>query len=129
MGKFFALMALLRKGSEISEVEKWKQRQITANMVGGLILAIVAALKAFGYELPVEDDVAYSIGGGIVAVVNVVLTAVTSKRAGLPAPAGIDGPTEPAKALPEPVPAAAEVTAPAEVRQGDDPAVGGYLPG
>ena len=89
MEKLLALFALLRKGGEVTDVEKWKKHQIDANILGGVLLALVAVAKAFGYELPVTDDVALSIGGGIVAAVNVILTAITSKRAGLlPAKAG-----------------------------------------
>lgn len=83
MEKLSALFGLLRKGGEVANAEKWKQHQIDANMLGGALLAIFATAKAFGYELPVSDEVAYTIAGGIIAAVNVVLTAVTSKRAGL----------------------------------------------
>lgn len=83
MNKMFAFVNLLRKGAEISDGEKWKKRQIDANIFGGFIIALVTVAKAFGYELPVDEEVAYTIGGGIVAMVNVVLTSVTSKKAGI----------------------------------------------
>lgn len=74
---------LLRKGEEVSNVEAWKTGHVTANAVAGVLVAAVALLKAFGYSLPIDDDTALTIGGGIVAVVNVVLTCITSKRAGI----------------------------------------------
>lgn len=83
MNKLFAFVNLLRKGAEISDGEKWKKRQIDANIFGGFVLALVAVVKAFGMELPVDEDTAYTIGGGIVAIVNVILTAATSKKAGI----------------------------------------------
>jgi hypothetical protein len=94
MGKYIALFGLLRKGAEVADVEKWKARQITANILGGVIVALVAVLKGFGYELPMDDEAAYSIAGGVIATVNVVLTAVTSKRAGL-LPAAADNESGP----------------------------------
>lgn len=94
MEKLFAFLAVLRKGSEVSDVEAWKKHQINGNLIAGLIIALVALAKAFGYELPVDDKAALSIGGGIVTVINIMLTAATSKRAGiLPAkPAPVDQP-------------------------------------
>jgi hypothetical protein len=82
--KLTALMGLMRKGSEIADVEKWKARQVTGNMLGGFILAVVAMLKAFDVEMPVDEETALMLGGGIVAVFNSLLTVITSKRAGLP---------------------------------------------
>lgn len=104
MGKLFALLALFRKGAEISDVEKWKSHQISGNVFGGFILALVAVLKVFGYELPVDEDTALLIGGGIVALVNVLLTAATSKRAGiLPAKAEPSGASDSAVAQDVPI--------------------------
>lgn len=84
MEKLSLLFQLFRKGSEVSNPEKWKQHQIDANAVGGIILLIAALLKTFfDIHLPMDDATALSIGGGIIAMVNVGLTAITSKRAGL----------------------------------------------
>lgn len=76
---------LFRKGQELANVEVWKNRQVVANILGGFILAIVALMKAFGYDLPIDSDTAMSIAFGIAAIVNVILTITTSKKVGLPA--------------------------------------------
>lgn len=83
MDKLMALFGLLRKGAEVADAEKWKAHQITGNMIGGVLLAAVFAAKAYGYDLPMDEESAVALGGGIVAGFNVVFTAITSKRAGL----------------------------------------------
>lgn len=95
MNKLKALFLLFRKGNEVANPEGWKNGQITANTIAGLVAALLATSSAFGYSLPVSDDAVLSIAGGVFAVVNVAFTIVTSKRAGLPA-VPPNGPPEPA---------------------------------
>jgi len=76
---------LFRKGQEVANPDSWKNKQITANILAGIILSIVALAKAFGYDLPIDQDMAISIGGGFITIVNVILTITTSKKVGLPA--------------------------------------------
>lgn len=83
--KLGALWALFRKGEEVSDPEKWKSRQITGTMLAGLLLAIIHLAKTFGYDIPMDEDTASTIGVGVIAAANVVLTMVTSKKAGLQA--------------------------------------------
>lgn len=83
MDKIFAFINLFRKGNEVANVEKWKKRQIDANYLAGFLLALFGVFKVLGWELPITDEAALTIAGGILAAVNVGLTAVTSKRAGL----------------------------------------------
>ena len=83
--KLKSLYDLFRKGQELANAESWKNHQIKANVLGGFILAIVALIKVFGYELPVDENTAMSVAGGIIAIVNVILTITTSKKVGLPA--------------------------------------------
>lgn len=80
-------LALFRVGSEVANAEKWKAGQIQGTLVAAFILAAVNLAEAFGYRLPVSADAANAMGAGVVAAVNVVLTAVTSARAGLLPPA------------------------------------------
>lgn len=83
--KLKSLYDLFRKGQELANAENWKKHQIKANVLGGFILAVVALIKVFGYELPVDENTAMSVAGGIIAIVNVILTITTSKKVGLPA--------------------------------------------
>lgn len=82
--KLGAFWNLFRRGQEVSDPALWKAKQVTGNMMGAVILALVAVAKGFGYELPMDNETALLIGGGFVAIGNVVLTIITSKRAGLP---------------------------------------------
>lgn len=83
--KLKSLYDLFRKGQELANAESWKNHQIKANVLGGFILAVIALIKVFGYELPVDENTAMSVAGGIIAIVNVILTVITSKKVGLPA--------------------------------------------
>lgn len=85
MSKLAALFALFRKGSEVADVEKWKSRQITANTLVALLAAVVAVARAFGVAVDIADADLAAIAGGVFAAGNVIVTIVTSKRAGLPA--------------------------------------------
>ena len=101
MSKLLALFRLFRKGSEVADVEKWKSRQITANMLVALLAALVAVARAFGVAVDIADADLAAIAGGVLAAGNVIVTAVTSKRAGLPAPVQADrGPDFPAIDVP-----------------------------
>lgn len=90
MSKLLALFRLFRKGSEVADVEKWKSRQITANMLVALLASVVAVARAFGVAVDIADADLAAIAGGVFAAGNVIVTAVTSKRAGLPAPVQAD---------------------------------------
>lgn len=74
---------LFRKGSEVANAEAWKNHQITGTLVGGLILAIINVAQIYGFSLPVDVDSANAIGAGLVAAINVLLTAATSANIGL----------------------------------------------
>ena len=83
MNKMMVFIDLFRKGKSLLNVGAWKAGQITANMIGAAILAAVAVLRSFGYDLPISTEDAMLIGGGIIAAVNVILTSITSKAAGI----------------------------------------------
>jgi hypothetical protein len=84
MDKLRALLALFRQGNEVANPGAWKNATIVAN----LLLAVAAVAAAFGFKVELTGDNASAIAAGgiaLVGVVNGVLHAVTSKRAGLPA--------------------------------------------
>ncbi len=89
MNKLLAAWNVFRKGQVVANPTAWKTGQITGSILAGLLAAIVAGAKAFGYELPVSDDQLLAIGSGIVAVVGLFLnpaaTVVSSDKVGLPA--------------------------------------------
>jgi hypothetical protein len=77
--------SLFKQGEQVSNPAFWKKGQAVAQpIIAGLILTIVALAKGFGYELPISDDLAFSIAGAIFFAVNSVLTITTSRHIGLP---------------------------------------------
>lgn len=92
MQKLLALLKLFRRGNEVANAAAWKNGQITANVLAGLVLAAAGAAQAFGLGIEVSDADALAMGGGVLAVANVVLTVVTSRKVGLPAGSESDRP-------------------------------------
>lgn len=83
MEKILAILNLFRKGSAVADKEAWKKGQIGATVVGGAIIAVVQVAGAFGYPLPIPEDVATQIGAAIIGVVNFALTYMTSESVGI----------------------------------------------
>ena len=81
-----AFLELFRKGKEVANAAAWKTGTITANVVVGLLGAVVAAAKSLGYELPLEAQTLDVVGTAVVSVVaavNAVLHVITSARVGV----------------------------------------------
>lgn len=84
MDRIKALLALFRQGNEVANPGAWKNATIVAN----LLLAIAGVAAAFGFKFELSADNATAIAAGAIAavgLVNGVVHAVTSKKAGLPA--------------------------------------------
>jgi len=85
-GKIGAFFNLLRVGQEVSDPQLWTRRQDFGNKIGALILAIVAVLRFYDIDLPIDAEAALLIGGGIATLWNIVLTYIAHKHLGaLPA--------------------------------------------
>lgn len=85
MNKLLTLLDLFRKGSEVANPELWKTGQVTVNAIGALLYAGVETARAFGYAVPITESQSLAIAGAVLSIFNLVMTIVTSKRAGLPA--------------------------------------------
>jgi hypothetical protein len=87
MNKLIALFSVFRKGQEVANPEAWKKGQITGSVIAGLLAALVALAKAFGYELPLSDADILSIGTSIVVIVglfvNPAITIASTKKIGV----------------------------------------------
>lgn len=81
--KLKAGLAVLRHGNEVANVQAWKTGQITGTALGALFIALANLAQAFDYPFPLDADSANAVGAGLVALVNIVLTAATSKRSGI----------------------------------------------
>jgi hypothetical protein len=69
---------VLYKGYELSNAAAWKNVQNAINIIAGILFIVVQS-----YQLPIDKDTVTLLAGGIVALVNIVLTVVTSKKVGL----------------------------------------------
>lgn len=85
MNPITALIAILNQGSTVANPKAWQTGQVTANIIGGLLLAIVNALPAFHIAIPFQIDqtTANGIGAGILAIVNVAMSAASHPHIGL----------------------------------------------
>ena len=89
MNKILAALQVYRKGNVVANPTAWKNGQVTASVVAGLLGALIALAKTFGYTLPLSDYQLLTIGGSIVAIAGLFLnptaTVVSSEKVGLPA--------------------------------------------
>ena len=89
MNKILAALQVYRKGNAVANPTAWKNGQITASVLAGLLGALIALAKAYGIELPLSDDQLLTIGGSIIAVAGLFLnptaTVVSSDKVGLSA--------------------------------------------
>lgn len=89
MSKLLAALQVYRKGNVVANPTAWKNGQVTASVVAGILGALVALAKTFGYSLPLSDDQLLTIGGAIVAIAGLFLnptaTVISSDKVGLPA--------------------------------------------
>lgn len=83
MSKLLALFDLFRKGSVVADPALWKRRQIAASVLLPVFGSALAVARVFGCEIPVSDEQVAQVVGGLVVVINVVLTFTTSDKVGL----------------------------------------------
>ena len=89
MGKLLAFFSVLRKGKAVANPSAWKTGQVTGSVIAGLLGAIIALAKVYGYELPLNDDQILAIGSAIVAIVGLfispAITVASTEKIGLSA--------------------------------------------
>lgn len=84
MGSAWDFLQLFRKGRELADAQKWKQHQITATSIGLVLMAFISVLRSFfGIDIALSDTQAELLGSAVLLVFNLVLTVITSKRAGI----------------------------------------------
>lgn len=88
LGALFTIPEVLRQGKIVANPEAWKKGQINASFLTGFLGLIVAALKLFGVDLPVDDEQLALIATGILTVFglfNPMATIASSDKVGLKA--------------------------------------------
>lgn len=84
LNKVAAVIDLFRKGQSVADPGKWKNRQVQATVLAGVIVAGANVATVFGVPIPVDVDTANTIAVGLIAVFNTILTYVTTDKIGLP---------------------------------------------
>jgi len=84
MSKLSDFWDLFKQGQQVDDPALWKNRQITATALGSAIIAATHLAGDYGANIPVNTHDAVAIAGGIIAIVNIVLTITTSAKVGIP---------------------------------------------
>lgn len=85
MRKLSAAWRVFKAGEVVADPAAWKRGQVTSNAVAALLVALVYAAEAFGYEIPVTGEAIDAMAVGLFALVNVVFTVVSTDKVGVPA--------------------------------------------
>ena len=93
MNKLLAILDLFRKGNAVADPQLWKSRQIKATLLLPTFGALIAVLRAFGLEVPLDDTQITQLVTGLVVLINCLLTVSTTDKVGLPAKPGRDPPS------------------------------------
>ena len=93
MNKLLAILDLFRKGNAVADPQLWKSRQIKATLLLPTFGALVAVLRAFGLEVPLDDTQITQLVTGLVVLINCLLTVSTTDKVGLPAKPDRDPPS------------------------------------
>lgn len=78
-----AIFAAVLKGVTVANPQAWQTGQITATIVGGFILALINIAHAYGCPVIIDAAQANELGAGIIVLVNVFISAATSKHLGV----------------------------------------------
>jgi hypothetical protein len=82
----FNVPEVLQKGKLVSNPEAWKRGQVTVSVIAGLLAALVAVSKAFGYEIGITDEELTAIGTSVIAIygifVSPTITIATTDKLG-----------------------------------------------
>ena len=93
MNKLLAILDLFRQGNAVADPTLWKSRQIKATLLLPTFGALIAVLRAFGLEVPLDDTQITQLVIGLVVVINLLLTYSTTDKVGLPAKPDRDPPS------------------------------------
>mgnify|MGYP001412075155 FL=1 len=93
MNKLLAILDLFRKGNAVADPQLWKSRQIKATLLLPVFGALIVALRAFGWEVPLDDTQITQLVTGLVVLINCLLTVSTTDKVGLPAKPDRDPPS------------------------------------
>lgn len=80
-----ALLKAIKAGEELKNAGAWKVGQNLTNTIYLVLVGLVAAAKAFNFDLGLSDDKLLELAGyitGLVGIANVYITTASSKKIG-----------------------------------------------
>ena len=81
MNKLMAIWSLIGQGRQVADPVFWKKVQSVGQpALASLLIGIIAILKGTKYEIQIDDATLGLIAGGLFAVVNWVLTHITTSK-------------------------------------------------
>ena len=83
MQKLLALWSVFKVGESVANPTLWKTGAITVTLLSPLILKLGDLSQVLGFALPVTEQQAGMIAGGIVAITNIVVHLVANKDMGV----------------------------------------------
>jgi len=81
--KITSLFDLFKKGKRVANPALWKTGQITATALAAVFTAALEFARANGYDIAMTTEDVLSISGGIITVVNLVCTPITTNKIGI----------------------------------------------
>ena len=82
-----AAWSVFQRGKAVANPGAWKSYAMSVQLLVGLFTAVIALLRANGYDLPVTDETLTQLATGVVALVfgvRGVLGVITREDRGLP---------------------------------------------
>jgi hypothetical protein len=99
MNKLLAAINVLRRGSAVADPALWKKGGIALQVaITAFLLSLNSVAKAFGHDLQLSPQTAGEIATGLVAVVGVLFTVITTDKIGI-LPAKPEVPADPAASV------------------------------
>ena len=83
IGKIKAFWALFQAGQRVADAAKWKTRQIEVTALAAVLWGAIHVAESFGIEVPVGGETVDAVAVGVIALVNGVLTVITTNKIGL----------------------------------------------
>lgn len=83
LNKLKAAFGVFQKGKVVADPAKWKARQITVTVLAGFLWSAAELARAYGLEIPVDQDSVNQLAIGVIGITNFVLTLTTSDKVGL----------------------------------------------
>lgn len=86
MNKFKLFMQLFYQGYEVSDPAHWKNKQVAINTIAAFITIAFQIATAFNINIPMDPMMIETTSAGIfglVALSNVILTYITTKKIGI----------------------------------------------